>query len=201
VELFGASPFEHTPSFTPPFSMAEPSSPFAPLEVTDHRIYLIRGQRVMLDFDLARLYGVTTSALGQAVRRNPLRFPEDFMFQLKPQEVADLKSQNVIASSTHGGRRSAPCAFTEHGVAMLSAVLKSERAAQVSIALVRAFVRLRQFLSTHQELSAKVAELEDRIAGHDEAVLNLFEAIKTMLADPPGPKRLIGFNRENEKTE
>jgi len=159
-------------------------------------IYLIRGQKVMLDADLARLYGVTTSNLNKAVRRNLSRFPADFMFQLSPEEAKDLMFQIGISSSKHGGRRKPISAFTEQGVAMLSTVLRSERAVQVNIAIMRAFVQLREILGSHAELARKLTELEKRIEGHDSAIQSLFEAIRQLMAppepDPPG--REIGFH-------
>jgi hypothetical protein len=132
------------------------------VEQVERRIYLIRGQKVMLDADLALLYEVSTGSLNQAVRRNGQRFPEDFMFQLTEPEADNLRSQIVISSSSpvHGGRRYLPYAFTEHGVAMLSAVLKSERAVQMSLVIIRAFVRLRQLIATHQALARKIEQLE-----------------------------------------
>src|SRR3989338_697581 len=129
-----------------------------PQERIEHRIYVIRGQKVMLDRDLAELYGVLTKALLQAVKRNPKRFPRDFMFILTRQEVMNLRSQFV--TSSWGGRRYQTYVFTEQGVAMLSSVLKSERAIQVNIAIMRAFVRLKQVFATHKELARKLKELE-----------------------------------------
>ena len=165
------------------------------IEVIQSRIHLIRGQKVMLDSELAALYGVGTKILNKAVRRNLLRFPTDFMFQLTPQEVTNLRFQIGTSSLGYGGRRYRPYAFTEQGVAMLSSVLNSERAAQVNILIVRAFVHLRTLLASHRELAAKLTELERKLEGHDVAIRNLFAAIRAMVADPPGPKRLIGFNR------
>jgi hypothetical protein len=166
------------------------------MEVVRKRIHLIRGQKVMLDAELAELYGVGTKILNKAVQRNPSRFPVDFMFQLTLQEVANLRFQFGTSSSGYGGRRYRPYAFTEQGVAMLSSVLNSERAVQVNILIVRAFVQLRTLLASHRELAAKLGELERKLEGHDVAIRNLFDAIRAMVADPPGPKRLIGFNRE-----
>jgi hypothetical protein len=164
------------------------TAPAVPLELVERLIYVVRGQRVMFDADLARLYGVPTKALLQAVKRNASRFPLDFMFQTNRQEFADLRSQIVTSSDAHGGRRYLPYAFTEWGVAMLSSVLNSERAVQVNIAVIRTFVRLRQLLAANRA-----------VAGHDTAIQNLFDAIRAMLAAPPGPKRLIGFNRDKER--
>ena len=170
-----------------------------PLDVIERAIYVVRGQKVMLDADLAQLYGVTTGNLNKAVSRNASRFPSDFAFRLTPAEFKALMFQIGISRSGHGGRRKLPTVFTEQGVAMLSSVLNSERAVQVNIAVIRTFVRLRKMLATNRALATKLAALERKITGHDEAIQNLFDAIRAMLADPPGPKRLIGFNRDHEK--
>jgi hypothetical protein len=159
------------------------------------RIVLIRGHRVMLDADLAGLYGVETRVLVQAVKRNLARFPEDFMFQLSAEEWANLRSQTVISSSSHGGRRSAPYTFTEQGVAMLSSVLGSERAIAVNIEVMRAFVRLRDLLASNKELAKRFAELERKLATHDQAIAGILDAIRQLMAPPPAaPKRRIGFS-------
>jgi hypothetical protein len=165
-----------------------------PLERIQRTIYLLRGQKVMLDADLAVLYGVETGALNRAVKRNADRFPEDFMFQLTPGELAGLRCQIGISNSTRGGRRYLPHAFTEQGVAMLSGVLISPRAVQVNVAIMRAFVQLRQVLSGHAELARKFAELERRITGHDAAIQSLFTAIRQLMAPPKKPRREIGFH-------
>jgi hypothetical protein len=180
--------------------MAAPkAASVVPLEVIERAIYVIRGQKVMLDSDLARLYGVTTGNLNKAVSRNASRFPADFAFRLNAEETKALMFQIGISKSGRGGRRTLPMVFTEQGVAMLSSVLNSERAVQVNIAVIRTFVRLREMLSANRALAAKLAALERKITGHDEAIQNLFDAIRAMLADPPGPRRPIGFNREHEK--
>jgi hypothetical protein len=127
------------------------------IQFVERGIYLIGGHKVMIDEDLAELYGVSTSRMNQQVRRNKRRFPDDFMFQLTKEETANLRSQFAVSSSTHGGRRSLPYAFTEHGVAMLSSVLNSERAIEVNITIVRAFIRLRQLLESNKELNRKFA--------------------------------------------
>ena len=162
------------------------------------KIFDLRGTRVMLDADLADLYGVTTGALVQAVKRNLRRFPLDFMFALTEQEVRWLKSQSVILPQNGlrywGRRRRAPYAFTEHGVAMLSAVLRSERAIDANIAIMRAFVRLRRIASANAELSRKLDELERRVAGHDEAIAGIVRAIRDLAAGPAqSARRRIGF--------
>jgi len=148
----------------------------------------------MLDFDLAELYGVQTKSLKQTVRRNIDRFPSDFMFVFTYQELANLRSQIVTSSSRQwGGTRYRPMAFTEQGVAMLSSVLRSKRAVQVNIEIMRAFVRLREMLSTHKELALKLAELEDRLGEHDEQIQLIFEAIHQLMSPPDKPSKKIGF--------
>ena len=158
----------------------------------ERRILLIRSQRVMLDFDLAELYGVQTKVLNQAVRRNLDRFPDDFMFQLTEAEWENLRSQFVTSSSQHGGRRYSPYAFTEQGVAMLSSVLRSKRAVQVNIAIMRAFVRLRELLSTHADLARKLEAMEQK---YDSQFKVVFDAIRQLMSPPPpGTKKEIGFH-------
>ena len=166
-----------------------------PVQQIEQAILLIRGQKVMLDRDLAALYGVTTGNLNKAVQRNPDRFPEDFMFPLTSQEAANLIFQTGISSARHGGRRKPVSAFTEQGVAMLSSVLRNPRAAQVNVAIMRAFVRLRQTLALHKDLAHKLAELERKIAGHDASIRTLFEAIRQLMTPPePPPRKPIGFH-------
>ena len=173
-----------------------------PREVIENKIYLIRGQKVMLDRDLAKLYGVPTKRLKEQVRRNIKRFPEDFMLELTMQELEILRSQ--FATSSWGGERYLPYAFTEQGVAMLSSVLNSERAIEVNIAIMRAFVRLREILLTHKDLAAKIAALELKYKNHDmrfseydKHIMAIFEAIKKLMAPPPEkPRRMIGFKQE-----
>ena len=166
-----------------------------PVEQVEKLIHLARGERVLLDADLARLYGVTTGALNRAVRRNTSRFPPDFMFQLTADEARILKCQIGISSSRHGGRRrSLPYAFTQQGVAMLSSVLRSERAVQVNVAIMRAFVSLRRLLAGDEALARKFAELERRLEGHDQAIKSLFDAIRELASPPARPRREIGFH-------
>jgi ORF6N domain-containing protein len=160
-------------------------------------IHLLRGQKVILGQDLASLYGVTVGALTQAVKRNASRFPKDFVFQLNAEEFANLKSQIVISS--WGGRRVIPYAFTEQGVAMLSSVLKSDRAVKVNVAIMRAFVRLRQTLETNRELAQKFSELEKRVGKHDDEISAIIDAIRQLMAPPEKPRRQIGFH-VREKT-
>jgi hypothetical protein len=163
-------------------------------EAIASRILLLRGHKVLLDAELAELYGVETKVLVQAVKRNLERFPDDFMFQLTNQEFNVLRSQSVTSSSTHGGRRTAPYAFTEQGVAMLSSVLSSPRAIAVNIEVMRAFVRLREVLAGNKELAAKLGELERKLKTHDQAIAGILDAIRQLMAPPPAPrKRPIGF--------
>lgn len=154
----------------------------------------------MLDADLARLYGVPTKRLNEQVRRNIKRFPQDFMFQLAKDEYQSLKSQFLISSlrsqfatSNRGGRRYFPYAFTEQGVAMLSSVLKSERAIQVNIAIMRAFVKLREILSTHKELAHQLSALERKIEKHDAEIQSIFEAIRLLMKPSTSHPRKTGF--------
>jgi hypothetical protein len=169
-----------------------------PIEVIEKRIYLIRGEKVMLSTNLAELYGVEPKVLVQAIKRNRERFPSDFMFQLSRQEYTILKSQ-FVTSSWGGIRRATPYAFTEQGVAMLSSVLKSRRAVQVNIQIMRAFVRLGKFLLAHKELAAKLRELETRYEEHDEQIKAIFEAIRRLLEPPAKPRRQIGFRVEEPR--
>ncbi len=154
-------------------------------------ILIIRGQRVMLDRDLAELYGVTTGNLNKAVSRNLERFPEDFMFQLTRQELQNLKFH--FGTSSWGGTRKLPRAFTEQGVAMLSSVLKSRRAALVNISIMRAFIKLREMLSSHKDLARKLDELEKK---YDHQFAAVFSAIRQLMAPPPNKQRKIGFISE-----
>lgn len=155
---------------------------------------MIRSQKVMLDADLAELYRVPTKRVNEQVRRNRGRFPKDFMFRLTSAEAEDLRSQN--ATSSWGGRRSLPYAFTEHGVAMLSAVLASERAVKMSVIIIRAFVRMREFLAAHKDLALRVERIEDTQNRHASVINILAEEISDLKQLPPPPsKRRIGFPR------
>lgn len=155
-------------------------------------IHFLRDQKVILGQDSALLYGVTVGALTQAVKRSPGRFPKDFVFQLNAEELANLKSQFVISS--WGGRRALPYAFTEQGVAMLSSVLRSDRAVKVNIAIMRAFVRLRETIENNRELARKFAELEKHVGKHDDEIAAIIDAIRQLMAPPEKPKREIGFH-------
>jgi len=179
--------------------MVKKPSSTTPARQLERQIHTIRGERVMLDADLAALYGVETRALVQAVKRNAERFPDDFMFQLSDSEAAFMRSQSVISSKR--GIKYQPLAFTEHGVAMLSAVLKSSRAVAMSIGIVRAFVRMRELVVAHKDLAARIDKLEQ---GHDRAasvievliedIDRLAVEVKRMKALPDSPKRKIGFD-------
>ena len=164
-----------------------------PIERIASAILMLRDQRVMLDYDLAVLYGVETRALKQAVRRNPDRFPNDFMFELSEQEIDTVVSQFVIPDRRRfGGAK--PMAFTEQGIAMLSSVLNSERAIKVNIAIMRAFVKLREMLETNRELARKFSELEQHVGKHDEEITAILEAIRQLIAPPKKARREIGFH-------
>ena len=163
------------------------------VEHVEQAIYLIRGEKVILDVDLARLYGVTTGNLNKAVKRNINRFPPDFMFQLTKEEYDNLRFQSGRAS--WGGRRTPPYAFTEQGVAMLSSVLRSQRAALVNIQIMRAFVRVRELLLTHRDLARRLADLEQAVGRHDKEIRAVFDAIRQLLEPLPTKKRRIGFGK------
>jgi len=164
------------------------------LEAIGQKIYLIRGHKVMIDRDLASLYEVPTGRLNEQVKRNKRRFPDDFMFKLTKKEYENWKSQIAISNSKKMGLRRRPYAFTEHGAAMLSSVLNSEKAIQVNIAIIRAFVKLRQILSTHKELARKLEQLERKTEKHDTEIQAIFEAIRQLMKPPEQPKRRIGFH-------
>ena len=183
-------------------------SDLVPQEIIEQKIFIIRAHKVMLSNDLANLYNVEARSLIQAVKRNRKRFPEDFMFQLTWKELKSLRSQIVILNSDGSSVREEqrniprrgkhhkflPYAFTEQGVAMLSSVLRSSRAIQVNIAIMRAFVKLRQMLSAHKELAQKLAELEQKVEKHDGEIGAIFQAIRQLMAPAPArPRRKIGF--------
>jgi hypothetical protein len=157
----------------------------------ESQIRLIRGQKILLDSDLATLYGVEVRSLNQAVKRNEERFPRDFLFRLTAKESDVLRSQNVISS--HGGRRYLPHAFTEHGAIMAASILNSPRAVEMSVFVVRAFVRLRETLASHKVLAAKFGELERRLETHEEAIEEIIDAIRALMMPPERPARQIGF--------
>lgn len=161
-------------------------------EVIESKIYLIRGQKIMIDFDLSALYGVTTKSLNQAVKRNLKRFPNDFMFRLSREETDSLRSQNVTSNDSRGGRRYLPYAFTEQGVAMLSSVLNSDRAIQVNIEIMRTFTKLRLMLSEHKDILRKIENME---AKYDKKFRIIFETLRKMLNPPEPPRKQIGFRK------
>jgi len=166
------------------------------IERIEQAIFLIRGQKVLLDADLAQLYGVETKILNKAVKRNLDRFPEDFMFQLTAEEAENLRFQIGTSKKQRGGRRYLPYAFTEQGVAMLSGVLNSPRAVKVNVEIMRAFVRLRQLMATHTDLARKLTALEQK---YDKQFKVVFDAIRALMAPPAKPRKKIGFIVKEKK--
>ena len=174
-----------------------------PVEIIQNKIYLIRGHKVMLDFDLALLYGVETRALIQAVKRNLRRFPSDFMFQLDQEEYTSLTSQIVMSNKGRGGRRHLPYVFTEQGVAMLSSVLNSNRAVDVNIQIMRVFTKLREMMTSHKDLARKIEDLERKFGEHDKKFLMVFDAIRRLLQqaeESTKPKEPFGFQPPRSKS-
>ena len=163
------------------------------VQLIERRIYLIRGQKVMIDVDLAELYGVPTKRLNERVRRNSQRFPEDFMFQLTKSEAESLRSQFATSKTGRGGRRTSPYVFTEQGVAMLSTVLNSEQAIEVNIMIMRAFVKLRQMLESNEELNRKFAAVIRKLSTHDKYFKVVFDELKKLTERPTPPRKQIGF--------
>lgn len=163
------------------------------LDLIERKIYVVREQKVMLDSDLAKLYGVATKIFNQAVGRNLQRFPEDFRFQLTVGEFESLRSQFVTSNEGRGGRRYMPYVFTEQGVAMLSGVLNSERAVQVNIGIMRAFVGMRKMLLTNEEVGKKLVEIENKLGNHDENFKKVFTAIRLLMNPPDKSDKEIGF--------
>jgi hypothetical protein len=171
------------------------SKEIVPHELIESKILVLRGHKVMLDRDLAMLYGVETKALNQAVSRNMGRFPEDFMFRLTPGEMQNWKSQFVTSNSRlKMGLRKRPCVFTENGVAMLSSVLKNKRAVEVNIQIMRTFTKLRELLDTHTDLRRKLEEMEKK---YDHQFKVVFDAIKSLISTPDEPVRKIGFTAKS----
>jgi hypothetical protein len=169
-----------------------------PLERIQQAIYLLRGQKVILDRELAELYGVETKRLKEQVRRNLERFPEDFMFVLDRDEFANWRSQFATSKSDQKGLRHPPMAFTEQGVAMLSSVLRSERAIEVNIAIMRTFVKLRQMLESHEELARKLENMEKK---YDEQLRLVFDVLGELMAEPTDKKRRIGFGVKESRAK
>jgi len=167
-----------------------------PMERIERAIIVVRGEKVMLDSELAEIYGVETKALNRAVKRNESRFPSDFMFQLTPEEAESLRCQTGTSNEGRGGRRYLPYAFTEHGALMLANVLNSERAAQTSVQVVRAFVKLRQMLASNAELARKLAAMEKK---YDAQFKVVFDAIRQLMSPPEKPKREIGFHVKHDE--
>jgi ORF6N domain len=169
-----------------------------PTPAIQKRILVVRERQVMLDEDLADLYGVETKRLIEQVKRNIERFPADFMFQLSQDEAEALRSQTATSSGGHGGRRYAPYVFTEQGVAMLSGVLRSERAVAVNIAIMRAFVELRRAAASHSAIEKRLEALERetkaKLGGHDQQLNEIFEALRQLISPPPRPRRKVGFS-------
>jgi hypothetical protein len=163
------------------------------LKPVEPRILVLRGSRVILDSELAELYGVQVKRLNEQVRRNAERFPQDFMFQLSPNEHENLRSQFATSSSSHGGRRHRPYAFTEHGAIMAATIVSTKRAIEMSVFVVRAFVRLRDMVATNGKVAGKLAELERRLKGHDAAIQAIINAIDELMAPQPRKRRQIGF--------
>jgi hypothetical protein len=175
------------------------STLIVPDEVIVSQIYLIRGQKVMIDRDLAALYGVDTRSLKQAVRRNAERFPEDFMFEMSKDEFENWRSQNVTSKDDQLGLRHPPFCFTEQGVTMLSCILNSSIAIQVNIRIIRVFTRLREMLLTHKNILVKLEQLEKQVVQNSEDIRMIFAALKELLIQPETPRPRIGFRRSSEK--
>ena len=174
--------------------MEKKASSIIPVERVESRILSIRSQKVIIDSDLAELYGVTTSRLNEQVKRNIERFPTDFMFQLNKEEFDNLKSQIATSSSGWGGRRKLPYAFTEHGVIMAASALNSKRAVATSIFVVRAFVKLRQMLTPYKEIMKKLQQLEKKLQTHDKQIIEVVKAIRLLMPPPKTkPKQPFGF--------
>jgi hypothetical protein len=168
-------------------------------EVVISKIYLVRGQRVMVDKDLAELYEVDTRVLNQAVRRNKERFPNDFMFQMNAKEFENWKSQIVISNSERMGLRKRPLVFTEQGVAMLSSVLNSKTAINVNIQIIRVFTRMRELMLKNKDILLQVRKMEKKLDKHDDQIMIIFAHLKKLLTPPEAPRRKIGFRRKDEQ--
>jgi hypothetical protein len=173
------------------------TSPYA----VESRILLLRHQRIILDADIAELYGVPVKVLNQQIKRNQKRFPADFVFQLSTKEYEALRSQFVTSKERRGGRRYLPYAFTEHGAIMAATVLNSERAVEMSVFVVRAFVRLREMLANNRKLAGKIDELENRLDTHDSTIQDLIEAIKELMTPEDPPRKRIGFQLPASKSK
>jgi len=170
-----------------------------PDEAVMNKIYLVRGQKVMIDRDLAELYGVETRVLNQAVKRNEKRFPDDFMFRMTGEELEDWKSQIVISNREKMGLRKSPLVFTEQGVTMLSCVLNSDRAIKVNIQIIRIFTKMREMLLTHKDLLLKLNALESRATNHDKSIKQIFTYLKQLIQEKKEPLPPIGFKQKGKK--
>lgn len=181
--------------------MIKKDTALVPIERISSSILFFRGQRVLLDGELAALYGVTTKRFNEQVRRNLGRFPADFMFQLTAEEITGLRSQIATSNVGRGGRRYAPYAFTEHGAIMAATILNSPLAVEMSVYIVRAFVQLRDLLGSNKELARRLDELERKLASHDQAITGILKTIRELMSPPPEPRRRgIGFTADfNEK--
>ena len=162
-------------------------------EAIMNKIYLVRGQKVMIDRDLAELYQVETKVLKQAVRRNMRRFPKDFMFEMNPKEFKNWRSQNVTSKEDIQGLRHAPFCFTEQGVTMLSCILNSDRAIDVNIQIIRIFTKMKEMLLTHKDILLQLRKVENKLTAHDEDIKLIFEYLKKLLSPPQEPRQRIGF--------
>ena len=169
-----------------------PSNSLIPIESLIDKILIIKNRKVMLDSDLALLYSVSTKRLNEQVKRNIKRFPSDFMFQLSQKEFESLKS-HFATSKGKGGRRYPPYVFTEQGVAMLSSVLSSDRAIEVNILIMRAFVKLREIISTHKKVAVALKKMEQKLKGHDEQIIKIIQVINQLTTPAPKSKKVIGF--------
>jgi hypothetical protein len=178
--------------------MSKENKTLIPDELLIKKIYLIREQKVIMDKDLAELYGVATKVLKQAVRRNQERFPEDFMFEMTPIELENWRSQFVTSNSDKMGLRYPPFCFTEQGVAMLSSVLNSDTAIRVNIQVIRVFTRMRQLVLTHKDILLQLEKIERKLSKHDEDIILVFKYLKQLLDPPATPRNKIGFRRKNE---
>ncbi len=186
-------PASETRNYVASKQLMIPVRPQAAAEMIARRIYRIRAKKVMLDSDLAELYRVRTKAFNQAIKRNRSRFPGDFMFRLTTAEAQLLRSQIVTSNNGRGGRRYRPFVFTQEGVAMLSSILNSNRAVQVNIAIMRAFMKMREMASTYSNLARKLAELESRCDSHDENIKLVFHTLKELIRPPAPRRRRMGF--------
>ena len=182
-----------------PKEKKQQTKPILPDDVVMDKIYLVRGQKIMIDRDLAELYGVETKRLKEAVRRNISRFPDDFMFEMDKSELENWRTQNATSKEDRQGLRYAPFCFTEQGVTMLSCVLSSERAIAVNIQIIRIFTRMREMLLTHKDILLKLEQLEKKVTGHDEDIRLIFQYLKELLNPPLQPRAKSVFEEMMNK--